>query len=558
MRLRSVLTNAEDLLILERLRRRLSLEDSTGDQSLFGFYWTRKSVAQAAGLIDEFLPENGTVVDPFLGSGTNLWAFLTARRTGAFLGAEINEMPIANLRFCMEGVGSQEIDRIRAFYGELERAYGPLFEYPLIQTEQPLQLISATVDTEGQTPQPSAFDFMDGNGKRIVIHDGDEHFAAAREIYTRRNNAASKLRLPDLKLATNSRIAIKEGTKISDLSSPLVFSVLVALRDSSENRHDVRILLSSCLHLLKYTDKRSQSQFPYWYPKKGAIDRNPFPVFSRRLRDLEKWATKSSLNQRLIKSELGDVGLVRHEQSIHVERCSASQIPRDLLAPGKADLVITDPPYFDQVAYSEYLKLWEFFTGFDTNHEDEIVQSNRTDIDKSRNHYLTGIRESFRRLRDGSKSSSIALVFFKDSKLSNLDAFLRTVEEAGWRFVGQQHASKGQFSYKQNSSPTTTVEGDCIMVFRPIVDNQAFNLPTTITPSKEDCEALIRELVTDFLRKETRATISQIYDGAIVTALFQQGMLGMFTRVQDVLATFEDLVDFDPEHRTYRLKNEGI
>ena len=28
------------------------------------------------------------------------------------------------------------------------------------------------------------------------------------------------------------------------------------------------------------------------------------------------------------------------------------------------DLVFTDPPYFDQVAYSEYLAIWEFFLGY--------------------------------------------------------------------------------------------------------------------------------------------------------------------------------------------------
>ena len=29
------------------------------------------------------------------------------------------------------------------------------------------------------------------------------------------------------------------------------------------------------------------------------------------------------------------------------------------IANNSVDLIITDPPYFDQIAYSEYLKIWE-------------------------------------------------------------------------------------------------------------------------------------------------------------------------------------------------------
>ena len=33
----------------------------------------------------------------------------------------------------------------------------------------------------------------------------------------------------------------------------------------------------------------------------------------------------------------------------------------DLIPDKSIDFVITDPPYYDQIAYSEYLKIWEHF-----------------------------------------------------------------------------------------------------------------------------------------------------------------------------------------------------
>ena len=50
----------------------------------------------------------------------------------------------------------------------------------------------------------------------------------------------------------------------------------------------------------------------------------------------------------------------------------------DLEIPNNSvDLIFTDPPYYDQVAYSEYLAIWEFFLSYKKDNQFELTQTNR-------------------------------------------------------------------------------------------------------------------------------------------------------------------------------------
>ena len=65
-----------------------------------------------------------------------------------------------------------------------------------------------------------------------------------------------------------------------------------------------------------------------------------------------------------------------------------SEIPDE-----SVDLVFTDPPYFDQIPFSEYLQLWEFFTNYEINLKDELVQSNRVSFAMNREMYLNYLHQ---------------------------------------------------------------------------------------------------------------------------------------------------------------------
>src|SRR5690606_13956589 len=59
-------------------------------------------------------------------------------------------------------------------------------------------------------------------------------------------------------------------------------------------------------------------------------------------------------------------------------------------------LIITDPPYMDQVLYSEYMQLYQPFIGLDFNVEDEIVVSPAIERRRGKEEYFKLLDEVFK------------------------------------------------------------------------------------------------------------------------------------------------------------------
>ena len=57
------------------------------------------------------------------------------------------------------------------------------------------------------------------------------------------------------------------------------------------------------------------------------------------------------------------------------------------------------------------------------------------------------------------KSNALAIVFFKDSKPINIHYFLCIMKNAGFNFIRSLHVGKSKYTYKQNTTPDTTVTG---------------------------------------------------------------------------------------------------
>ena len=76
-----------------------------------------------------------------------------------------------------------------------------------------------------------------------------------------------------MQLIPNSRIAVKKGMKISELFNPINFHILKSYFNEFNNDKSMITLLASILHLCRLTDLKSQSQFPFWVPKKNIVER---------------------------------------------------------------------------------------------------------------------------------------------------------------------------------------------------------------------------------------------------------------------------------------------
>lgn len=514
----------------------------------YSFYWSKKSPAIAAAVYEVFLKEDGVILDPFIGSGSSLYGLKMFKNSHKFIGVDVNQLPIELAHFNMNQMDSALVNNIvatiRAFILEKQKVY----EYQLDGSKQPYVLKKAYISKTESGYEATYFHFERGKEKFDLTSESGEIFNKAKIEYEKRTNEHRRrnAELPNLALGKNSRIAIKEGMKISDIFSPVNFSLLSDYRSLSENFQELAIVLSSCLHLCRLTDTRSQSQFPYWVPKVDAVDRNILELLEKKAKELIKFTeTSRGLDVPIraesfaeLKTANGSAYLMHHAPVQHLD---ANQIPDN-----SVDLVFTDPPYFDQVAYSEYLVIWEFFTGLTTDLENEIIQSNRESFASDRDNYLKLMQDGFRTISKKLKENHLAVIYFKDSKLTNVFDFLRVLQNAQLEYLTQVHVSKPKYTYKQNTSQKSTVEGDSLYVFRK---NSSLNETIPNKESLVNIESLILQLVDVYLAEHGSSTASKILDNSVIPGLWRSQLLHLISDETIFQKLVNDNYQIDDETR---------
>lgn len=502
------------------------------NQKDFSFYWSKKSPITAASVYKVFATDSDIVLDPFIGSGSALYGLKLFPNNIKFIGVDVNQLPIEFIHFNMNFLSPKQIVEISNKVKNFIQENKSIYLYHLKEGEDPFVFKKAHLNRDSKKIEPTLFVFS-RNKERLTLTPKDgEIFIFARDEYLNRINRAILLNrsLPDLNLDTNSRIAIKPGMRLSDIFSPITFNLLLKYRNLAISNSNLAIVLSTCLHLCRLTDTKSQSQFPFWVPTKNAVDRNIFDLLEGKVellfklnKDLNINLNKANQVKRVntfenLNSVTGPAYLLLHTP---IQKIVDAQIPDE-----SVDLVFTDPPYFDQVAYSEYLVIWEFFTGIMSDLKNEIIQSNREKYASDRNNYLKLMAEGFSVISKKLKESHLAIVYFKDSKLKNISDFLQIMENSNLEYLHQIHVAKSKFTYKQNTSQNSTVEGDSLYVFRKVKNLQ---INKAVTLNKMELDLHILSLIDEYLAIEGSSTPSKILDDFIIPRLWKSKMLHLIT-----------------------------
>lgn len=512
----------------------------------FGFYWTRKSPAIAKSLIENFSKGNSVIMDPFLGSGTTAIGSLHSGANRLFVGVELNELPLENLKFTIK----PDIQRLEIEVSSIQEVIESTLKlYRLQLGKSDFEISKLVFDSNESSLFPISFEGVLNNSQLIKIADGHELFELALEAYAKK---LATIPVREAKeLAPNSRIAIGIGMDTSDPFSPLNFETLFQMREISRANKTAQLLLASCLHLCKLTDAKSQSQFPYWKPKLS-IHEKAAPLVLRKYLDLLISKAKSGLaTSGTHIFENFDEWRGGERGGLLLIKGPTQSALKNTLTDESVDLVITDPPYFDQVAYSEYLKLYEYFTHFNSELEDEIVQSSRTGAGKTRDTFLRELGLAFEEIRRVMKTGSLALVYFKDSKPKNLHDFIQTLESKGLRFLTQAHLPKSTFTYKQNTSKESTVGGDSIMVFlagSPVDDDLDIGL------SKVESEKLFLELFEGYLKAHGPTSLTEALDNGLIVQLYRAGALSSLSNSSFFFDSASKIFDYDAATRKWKTK----
>lgn len=536
--------------VLNQLRKVLGECESTKVNSdrAFGFYWTRKSSWISSQLIAEFSSPDSVVLDPFLGSGSTAIGNELATGERLFVGCEINELPLVNLKLTLgqySPITPSEVAIIQNALDNLRNLYS--FETPSGR----IFLDKIIHNLDQSTLMPIAFHVFDENsGSNRVVEIGSSDFSYLNNSYFEKISKFNKVAA--LPLETNSRIAVKQGMLVSDVFGPFGYEALTQFKKDTEDNLFARICIGAGLHLCRLTDQKSQSQFPFWFPKQNIYEKSVHSVLDKQLKQLLK------LQQQLEFQPVTTVPIdifteYKSSKQKHsllllgdVRETLNSELPAE-----SVDLIITDPPYFDQVAYSEYLKLWEFFTGFKSNLEQEIVESSRVGSGKSRQLFLKELSEAFTAIRKTAKTGSKAFIYFKDSKPKNVHDFICALGWAGFKYEGQVHLPKKSYTYKQNSTPETTVGGDSIMYFSASSANN-FAEPTSEL-SLQEVDDYFLEMFISYIEANGPSTITEALDNEILEKLFNTGCLKNMSSLSHLVSVSERKLKYLPTTRQWSL-----
>jgi DNA modification methylase len=482
----------------------------------FGFYWTRKSPSIAKSLIENFSSANSVILDPFLGSGTTGIGSLSAGDR-LFVGVEVNELPIANLMFTIK-------PHIRNFEKEILSIKEILDKssemYRFTLQDHVFEISKVIFDLKDGVLSPIMFEGSIDGSKLTKISAGHDFFELALETYfsTVKANPTREVKI----LAENSRIAIARGMTTSDPFSPLNFETLYQMRELAKTNKTAQLLLASCLHLCRLTDSKSQSQFPYWKPKNSIHEKAAPLILSKYLSKLVERAnslfTTIDLN---VYEKFEDWSGQKNNGTLLIKGATQTAL-KNSIPDESVDLVLTDPPYFDQVAYSEYLKLYEYYTHFTSELDNEIVQSSRTGAGKTREVFLQELGAAFSETRRVMKNNTLALVYFKDSKPRNLHDFISTLEGIGLSFQTQVHLAKNTYTYKQNASKESTVGGDSIMVFQASLPSKSHSNKSL---SKPESEQLFIAMFQEYLSENGPSSLTEALDNGLIAKLYRSGAL---------------------------------
>ena len=343
-------------------------------------------------------------------------------------------------------------------------------------------------------------------------------------------------------LIQNSKIAVGASDRISDIFTPRNFSVLneiveyIQATDRDEDRNVLNYLLMSMLHLAKITDTHSNSQWPLWIPKSNCVEKNIIDLLRRRIKNLVQ--AKKYITQHYAKGKLASNYSELNANDALVLTKGSQYITNDDIPDDSVSLIITDPPYMDQVLYSEYMQLYKPFIGVGFNLHDEIIVSSAPERNKGKDEYFTLLYEVFEMCKRKLKENNIMCLFFHDSNLDVWVKLLQILESNGFKFISQEHIKKSK-TVKNILSPKKSLSGDAVLFFENT--RQALPKPITTT-SVEDIKDSVVMLAKKLLEKHGDLSTPELYDLGIMEMLIENGWLEQLSK------KYKSLVEIFEEH----------
>ena len=199
----------------------------------------------------------------------------------------------------------------------------------------------------------------------------------------------------------------------------------------------------------------------------------------------------------------------------------SQNITTEELPDNSVSLIITDPPYLEQVMYSEYMQLYKPFINLDYNLEDEIVVSSSPSRNKDKIEYFELLDEVFSLCADKLKDGGYMCLYFHDSNLDVWHQLISILEKNGFKYVSQTHIKKTK-TLKNIISPKKSLNGDAILFF---IKTNGKVSNTQAPENIEEIEMNIVKQAKHLIRKNGSMSTPELYDNGLMEILIQNGWL---------------------------------
>ena len=494
-------------------------------------YMARKPYNVVSEIIKRFCPDGGCVYDPMFGSGTTI---IEASKLGRkAIGTDIN---LLAYKLCKASLTRWNLSKVEeaidTFCAEVSFACESLYCFEDFDEDRILE--RCHFDQCGSELVPTMYWYKTRKNRKLT---GRKKSVASCEFIENYRSFQTDCvqNIDNLPLIPNSRIAVKNGAAVFDYfckRNLIAIDRIIGILHShqSEYGYDIlELLVSSAINLIKLSDKKASSQMPYWLPQKDITSRNAVMVIMKKA-----VAFKEGLSYLCEKCHCF-IG-----ENVVLENMPAQNISLDLLPNEAVDLILTDPPYTDQVPYLEYNQLWYKVMGWsgftDESLGSELVVSDAPSRNKDAEDFNNIFAAILKRISPALKMNGYFIMFYHSFDLKSWSEILKMMQEYGLAYCGQIPSAAPRKSFKAIMTPKGTLDGNYIVVFQKKANIKIQPFIGDI----DDAKQMAIECAGRIISERVEVTSQDLYDCGMLKESFEHGYLQVLSKK---FKTFVDVIN---------------
>ncbi|MHA1751623.1 MAG: DNA methyltransferase [Candidatus Helarchaeota archaeon] len=547
-------------------------------------WWAKKPNNIISTLIKELSNENEIILDPFIGSGVSAIEALKLNRK--IIAFDISKLAIFITKSIINCYNKSKFTNLfdKIVLNLQNKVYGTehykitdlyLTRCPICGKKSQFLYMVYDLDSPKWLRLMCTHNNRLKNIKKTTLDEDDF------KLINKCDNIKIPFWIPDVKLYKNTRINIHDHYSVKTFFTKrnlIAISILLHEISQIEECLEKSLLYFIFSSILRKCSKliglKGGLSIGYWIPKIDRKENNPILQFIKaKNKILNNW-------QYINKLEKNSQFATCYGELIRGKQILIKQLPvqdlNNFVPKNSIDLVITDPPYGDEVPYLELSALWSSWLKLMPSKDDfenEIVLSNspyrpnknpRTTLGLK--NYKTMMEHAFKNIALTLKPEHFACIWFHELELPIWNIMIEAALKAGLIYVEQTYISTSNIrSLKSKLTPFPTLTGHVLSFFIKLPDSPInFNDKNTIDQiNYTKIDQLILDLAKSIIKKQGgSATTNELYINAglynsgIISTLIKKNLLGIVSKkYNNLFSIFNKELQFNKNDGKWYISN---